>query len=168
MDTDFEEWARARTPALLRAAYLLCGDQHLAEDLVQTTLVQVCGAWRRIDRYPDAYAERVLYRAQVKRWRRRRVHETLTGDVPDQPAADRSADVDARLLLQPALASLTASQRAMVVLRFYGDLSEPQIAELLGCSVGTVKSQTHKALRALRRQLPALELTIEVTVNPDA
>lgn len=155
MDAEFEEWARGRTPALLRAAYLLTGQQQNAEDLTQETLVRVAGAWRRIRGYPDAYARQVMYRLQVSRWRRRRVAETLAA-APERGREDQTAHVDLRLCLADALRRLTPAQRSVLVLRFVEDLSEAEAASVLECSIGTVKSQTHKALTALRRLAPEL------------
>lgn len=155
MDADFEEWARGRTPALLRAAYLLTGQQQNAEDLTQETLARVASAWRRIRDYPDAYASQVMYRLQVSRWRRRRVSETLS-PTPEPGGGDESGHVDLRLCLAAALRRLTPAQRSVLVLRFFEDRSEAETAAVLDCSVGTVKSQTHKALAALRRLAPEL------------
>ena len=149
----FEEWARARTPALLRSAYLLAGTQHAAEDLVQSTLERVSIAWRSIDT-PDAYSRQVMFRLRAAGWRRRRVHELLVGSVPETAAPDAGSDT--KLVLARALDRLTLAQRRVLVLRFYEDLPEREVAAVLGCSVGTVKSQTHKALAALRRTAPEL------------
>jgi RNA polymerase sigma-70 factor (sigma-E family) len=156
VDLQFEEWARARTPSLLRSAYLLTGGQHSAEDLVQSALERVLLAWDRILEHPDAYVRVVLYRENVGRWRRRRVHEVSATEGHDPGVADRTGQVETSMLLHSALARLTARQRAVLVLRFYDDLAESEVASILGCSVGTVKSQTHKALRALRAGAPEL------------
>ena len=167
MDTGFEEWARARTPALLRAAYLLAGGQQNAEDLTQGVLVKVASAWRRIDD-PDAYARRVMYRLQVSWWRRRRLTETPIGAVPDRGQPDDTARVDIRLTLADALGRLTPAQRSVLVLRFFEDLAEAETAAVLQCSVGTVKSQTHKALAALRRAAPELAEIVGRRLPADA
>lgn len=150
MDADFDDWARGRLPRLLQSAYLLTGDQHLAEDLVQTCLEKLCLAWRRIDQNPDAYARTVLHREHIGQWRRHRVRELVTPSPPEVAAPDRTAAVDTRLVLQTALARLTAAQRSVLVLRYFNDLSEAETAVALDCSVGTVKSQTAKALGKLR------------------
>jgi RNA polymerase sigma-70 factor (sigma-E family) len=155
VDTGFEEWARARTPALLRAAYLLAGGQQNAEDLTQGVLVKLAAAWWRVDD-PDAYARRVLHRLQVSRWRRRSLTEMLVDAIPERGRPDPTGDVDVRIVLADALRRLTVPQRSVLVLRYYEDLSEAETAVVLGCSVGTVKSQTHKALAALRRVAPEL------------
>jgi RNA polymerase sigma-70 factor (sigma-E family) len=139
---------------LIRAAYLLTGDRHHAEDLVQSVLVRVVQRWHTIDE-PGAYARRVLYTQSVSWWRRRgRVVETLTPDVPDRPEAAREPEL--AFALREALGRLTARQRAVLVLRFYEDRSESEAAELLGCRLGTVKSQTRHALRRLRQLAPEL------------
>jgi len=149
VDAGFEGWARARTPTLLRAAYVLTGSQHAAEDLAQVTLERVATAWRRVED-PDAYARQVMYRVQVSSWRRRRVTETSTDAVPERGAPDLGEDAALRLTLGTALRRLTMAQRSVLVLRFYEDLSEADTAAVLGCTVGTVKSQTAKALSRLR------------------
>ncbi|HWL34752.1 MAG TPA: SigE family RNA polymerase sigma factor [Frankiaceae bacterium] len=156
---DFEEFVRARTPALLRSAYLLTGDQHAAEDLVQAALERTALRWRRIDRGGgvDGYVRTVMYRLQVDRWRRRSYSaEQVTDAPPERAGGDPYTGADTRLALRTALARLTPKQRAVLVLRFYEDLGEARTAEVLGCSVGTVKSQTHLALKRLRETSPEL------------
>jgi len=159
-DGEFESFVRARTPALLRSAYLLTGDEHLAEDLVQSALARTHRSWRRLrcTGNAEAYTRRTMYHLQVSWWRRRRVAEVLTGEPVDNDpaAAGNSGAVALRLLLRDALALLTARQRAVLILRYFEDLSERQAAELLGISVGTVKSQTSKALAKLRARAPEL------------
>ena len=151
---EFTRWARARQSPLLRAALLMSGDLGRAEDLVQDALTQVATRWSRLrDGNPDAYARRVIYHGNVSWWRRRR-HEVLTDAVVDLPTAREP--VERRLLIRRALAALTPRQRAVVVLRYFEDLSERDAAEVLGVSVGTVKSQTHLALRRLREAAPEL------------
>lgn len=157
---EFEEWARARTPGLLRAAYLLTGEVHAAHDLVQDTLVRVADAWGRASREgrPDAYARRTMHRLSIDRWRRRRSRPTEV--LTDQPgrghAAPDGGGVERRLLLDEAIGRLTPRQRAVLVLRFYDDLTEVATAEVLGCSTSTVKSQTRVALARLRALAPDL------------
>lgn len=157
---DFDAFVRARTPALLRSAYLLTGDQHLAEDLVQTALGLTHRAWRKLHATgnAEAYARKTMYHLQVSRWRRRRVVESFTGGLPDRPGAqtDHAEQTVLRLSLRSALSRLTAKQRAVIVLRFFDDLTEAQAAEALGVSVGTIKSQTAKALERLRVLAPEL------------
>ncbi len=150
---DFAAYVAARRPALLRTAYLLVGGNTAdAEDLVQTALVKAVPAWRRIRGHPDAYVRRILVNEATSRWRRRRWREVSTAVPPDRAApAEHEADPD----LRRALAALAPRQRAVVVLRYYEDLSEQQIADLLGISVGTVKSQARDALARLRALVPS-------------
>ena len=159
-DAEFVEYVRARQHRLLRAAYLVCGDLHLAEDLLQGALVKLARQWDRVrDEQPDAYVRRILYRDAVSSWRKRR-HEVL-GLAPawDAPAAAHEAEqVERRLDVLRALDVLTPRQRATVVLRFFEDRSERETADVLGCSVGTVKSQTHDALVRLRAAMPRVDL----------
>lgn len=151
----FEDWARGHAPVLLRTAYLLVADQHRAEDLVQQTLERVAPGWERIE-HPDAYARQVLYRLRAGDGRRRRVSEVLVSVPPEISVRSASGSVDTKLAVADALRRLTPSQRRVLVLRYYEDLSEREVAQILGCSVGTVKSQAHKALAALRRAAPGL------------
>jgi RNA polymerase sigma-70 factor (sigma-E family) len=144
----FEAYVAARRPALLRTAYLLTGSHTDAEDLVQVALVKVVPHWRRVAERPEPYVRQVLVRESVSRWRRRRWRETATGAVPDRPEA--VGDVDRALDLQAALAALPPRQRAVVVLRYYEDLTERETAQVLGIAVGTVKSQARDALARLR------------------
>jgi RNA polymerase sigma-70 factor (sigma-E family) len=149
----FEDYVRARSARLVRVAYLLTGDRHLAEDLAQTALAKVSVRWDAVSRRgdPDAYVRKTMLRTAIG-WRRRRWHgEQPTSPMPDVPAGDPTVAVEARERLRVALLCLTARQRAVVVLRFYEDLSEADTARTLGCSVGTVKSQTAKGLAKLRR-----------------
>ncbi|GIF70391.1 RNA polymerase sigma factor [Asanoa ishikariensis] len=160
---EFDDFVRARTPALLRSAYLLTGDQHLAEDLVQTALARTHRSWRRLDasENAEAYTRRTMYHLQVSWWRRHgRRPEWLTGDLPEPRA--RAAGVDhanqaaVRITLRNALMRLTNRQRAVLVLRFFEDHTEAEAADLLGVSIGTVKSQTARALARLRAVAPEL------------
>jgi len=161
-ESEFEAYVRGRAAALTRVAFLLTGDQHLAEDLVQQTLLQVAGVWRRVaaDGDPDPYVRKVLYHQHVSWWRRRsrRVAEVSeSGVVRAEPAdADPSDRVVAALAVRQALARLAPRQRAVLVLRYYEDLSESQTAEALGVRVGTVKSQVRDALARLRELAPEL------------
>jgi RNA polymerase sigma-70 factor (sigma-E family) len=149
----FREYVVARSPALTRAAWLLTGDRTAAEDLVQNALVRMWSRWARIERdgSVDAYARRVLVTTYINGWRRRWRGEVPTEVLPDGPAAtDAHAATDLRLSVRRALAELPPRQRAVVVLRYFEDLTEAQTADALGCSVGTVKSQTARALARLR------------------
>ena len=157
VDEEFVQYVRARQHRLLRAAWLVCGDAHQAEDLVQGTLVKLASRWDKVrGENPDAHVRRILYRDAVSAWRKTR-RESLSPlpDLPRAPAdADRARQVMQRVDLERALAALTAKQRAVLVLRFFEDRSEADTAEVLGVSVGTVKSQTHVALARLRDLLP--------------
>lgn len=165
--TEFEAWVHARAPQLLRRAYLLTGDRQLAEDLLQDTLARVAQRWTRLHQHgaPDAYAARVLYHLSIDRWRRRRARPTeVPAPAPERTGGDDAEDAVRRVVLPEALLLLTPRQRAVLVLRFFEDRTEVESAELLGCSVSTVKSQTRHALARLRELAPdLLDLTPEVT-----
>jgi RNA polymerase sigma-70 factor (sigma-E family) len=157
VDEDFARYVRARQHRLLRAAYLICGDAQSAEDLLQDAFVKLAGRWEKLrQENPDAYVRRILYRDAVSSWRRTR-RESLSL-LPylqvDEVRRDRSREAAQRIALLRALDELTPKQRAVVVLRYFDDRTETQAAELLGISVGTVKSQTHAALARLRTLLP--------------
>ncbi|MBP0453155.1 MULTISPECIES: SigE family RNA polymerase sigma factor [unclassified Kitasatospora] len=160
---DFEEFVAARSPRLLRVAWLLTGDPHLAEDLLQTALAKVWPKWEKISiEHPEAYVRRVLVNAHVSWWRRRWHGELPHGELPEPPTdADPFEDVVLGQVVAAAVRALPPRQRAVVVLRYFEDLSVEETAEALGCSTGTVKSQTHRALLALRGKLPARELLLE-------
>jgi len=149
----FDAFVAARSPALLRAAYLLTGDHHLSQDLVQTALLQAAKHWERIHEHPEPYVRRILYNTNVSWWRRRKVAEY---PIDDGDRAAPTEDTDARLALAEALAGLTRKQRAVLVLRYYEDMTERQAADALGVSVGTVKSTTRQALDRLRSRAPHL------------
>ncbi|HEX8002408.1 MAG TPA: SigE family RNA polymerase sigma factor [Mycobacteriales bacterium] len=156
----FDAMLDVHAPALLRTAFLLTGDAHLAEDLLQTALVKTWSRWHTLrdpERAP-AYVRGVLATTSVAWWRRRWRGEVATGEVPEVAGSDAYAAVHDRDRIGRALARLTPRQRAMVVLRFYEDLPEAEVAALLGCSVGTVKSTTSRALATLREAM-ALEVT---------
>jgi len=157
----FEEFVAARRPALLRTAYLLTGSHADAEDLVQNALIRTVPHWKRIADRPEPYVRQVLARESVSRWRRRRWRETSTETLPERPLA--GPDVDGRLALRGALASLAPRQRAVIVLRYYEDLTEKDTASVLGIAVGTVKSQARDGLARLRELLPDLELDAPVS-----
>jgi RNA polymerase sigma-70 factor (sigma-E family) len=151
----FREFVVARSPALLRTAWLLTGDAQLAEDLLQSALARTWPHWHRVATgQPEAYVWRVMVNLQSSWWRRRWRGETSTADVPDEARSiDAFPTVDDRLVLTTALRSLPVRQRQAVVLRHYHDLSESQVADLMGCSAGTVKSQTAKGISKLRAAL---------------
>ena len=149
----FRAYVAARSPALLRTAYLLTGSRADAEDLLQTTLAKTYLAWDRVLQRDalDGYVRRVMVNTQTSWWRRRKVAEYATDDLPER-GSERDATEDLALhdALWAALATLPKRQRAMVVLRYYEDLSEAETAQVLGVSVGTVKSTTSRALAKLR------------------
>lgn len=154
---EFDEFVVARGAALLRTAYLLTGDRHMAEDLVQAALAKTFRHWSRVrDGSPEAYVRQVMVRENITWWRRRRIVETPVADVPERSASGVGADVDRRVSLDAALRHLSAQQRAVLVLRYYDDLTARQAADALGCSVGTVKTQAHRALKRLREVAPEL------------
>ncbi|HET7661742.1 MAG TPA: SigE family RNA polymerase sigma factor [Oryzihumus sp.] len=157
-DSEFEVFVRARTASLLRVGFLLTGDQHLAEDLVQTALARTHQSWGRLTEVgnAEAYTRKVMYHLQVSWWRRRRVAESPMADLPEARGADPTSGTALRLTVEQALCRLTPRQRAVIVLRFFEDLSETQTAAVLGCSVGTVKSQTSRSLARLRVVAPEL------------
>ena len=152
----FDAFVRESSPGLARLAFLLTGDRQLGEDLVQTALSKVLPHWSRIaaDGDPGPYVRTVMVRTAIG-WRRRRWNgETPATTLPEPTAAsDFSGALDTRERLRAVLSTLPARQRAVIVLRFYEDRTEADVADLLGCSVGTVKSQAAKALTKLRAQL---------------
>jgi len=153
-DREFEEFARARAGQLYRSAWLLCGDPHQAEDLVQETLAKVYVRWRRplggrIDN-PAAYAQTTLTRTFISGRRRRSSGEVPYGDLPDAPLADHSAGSDLRLDLEELLGGLTEVDRAVLVLRFFEDLGVDEVAQRLGLTPGAVKNRSMRALSRAR------------------
>jgi RNA polymerase sigma-70 factor (sigma-E family) len=149
-DDEFVQFAEAVSPRLRRTAFLLSGDWHTAQDLTQTTLAKVYVAWRRISRRDavTAYALRTLLNSYLADGRRRRLREVLTAELPEH-AADLPAP-EVRLAVLDALATLPPRARAVVVLRYWADMSVEQTAAALGCSTGNVKSQCARALDKLR------------------
>ncbi|WP_243709540.1 SigE family RNA polymerase sigma factor [Micromonospora sp. 15K316] len=170
-EEEFREFVAARSAALLRTAYLLAGDWATAEDLLQTALTKTYLAWRRLGGIEavEPYARRVLVNTSTSWWRRRWHGERPTEVLPEQAGADEIQRQLDRDLLWRHLRALPNRQRAVLVLRFYEDMSEAQTAALLGISAGTVKSQTARALATLRRRLgaeAALDLAAERTAEP--
>jgi RNA polymerase sigma-70 factor (sigma-E family) len=158
---DFPEFVASRSGALLRTAYLLTGDRQHAEDLLQTALMRCYAHWGRVES-PEAYVRRALVTTATG-WRRRRwLGEVPTADLPERGTGpdDEVTAVDVRADVLRLLAELGPRQRAVVVLRFYEDRSESEVAALLGVSVGTVKSQASRALARLRTS-PALRALVE-------
>ena len=157
-ETAYRDFVTSRIAHLRRVAFLVCGDWHTAEDAVSTALAKLYVAWDKVrDRERvDAYARTMVVRAVLderrRPWRRERdpYDEAMTASVPD-----RTSQVHDRILLRRALESLPRGRRAVLVLRFYEGLSVEETAEALGCSTGTVKSQTARGLAAMRNLLPA-------------
>lgn len=148
-ESEFEEFARARAPQLLRSAWLLCGDRHLAEDLVQETLAKIYVRLARLDN-PAAYAQTTLVRTYLSLRRRRSSTEQPYADLPDR-AVDGNG-VELRVLLGEALETLTPLDRAVVVLRYLEDLSADEVAERLGLSAGAVRNRSMRALARMRER----------------
>ncbi|WP_043623837.1 SigE family RNA polymerase sigma factor [Nonomuraea candida] len=153
----FREFVRARQRSLMRTAYLLTGDAPQAEDLLQTVLMRTARHWRRLSGgNPEAYVRRALVNEHIS-WRRRLRAETPTASLPETGQQGDPGDESlTRMALQRALMRLTPRQRAVLVLRYYEDRSVEETAGLLGCSAGTVKSQTSHALGRLRALAPEL------------
>jgi RNA polymerase sigma-70 factor (sigma-E family) len=140
----------ARGPALHRTAVLLTGQEQAAQDLVQIALAKAWQSWVRIDGNHEAYVRAIMVHEFASGWRRRWRGELPTADLPELPGDDLGGELTLRQSLMAALATLPARQRAVIVLRFFHDYTEAATAEAMGISVGTVKSQTFKALAALR------------------
>lgn len=162
-EAEFEAFVEASGHRLLRTAYLLVGDLHAAEDLLQTALERTARRWTRIAGVPEAYARTTIANLATDRWRRRRARPAeVFIDPPDVVDADFATDVVVRDALIRALNQLTRRQRAVLVLRYFDDLTEPETATALGVSVGTVKSCASRALDRLReivsvQDLPTLQ-----------
>lgn len=153
----FREFVAGRSATLLRTAVLLTGgDRHAAEDLLQNALVKAVGRWNRIED-PEAYVRRILYRQQVSRWRLKWPRrEVAVAEPPERADGDTASGAELRVVMRAALARLTPRQRSVLVLRYYEDLPEAEVARILGCSVGTVRSTTHRSLARLRSLAPEL------------
>ena len=161
-DEEFREFMRGRWPAMVRLAYGLTGDLGHAEDVAQAAFARAYASWSRVARTgdPDAYVRRIVINENNSRFRRRRVTERLVDAVPE-PSGPRAADtadaLGASEALMKALRRLGPRQRAVIVLRFWMDMSEAETAAALNCSVGTVKSQASRALAALRGSAELME-----------
>ncbi|RZU73118.1 RNA polymerase sigma-70 factor (sigma-E family) [Micromonospora kangleipakensis] len=171
LEEEFREFVAARSGALLRTAYLLAGDWATAEDLLQTALTKTYLAWKRLGGIDaiEPYARRVLVNTSTSWWRRRWHGERPTDVLPERAGVDEIEQQLDRDALWRHLSALPARQRAVLVLRFYEDMSEAQTAALLEISPGTVKSQTSRALSTLRRRLgsqAALGLPAEDATPP--
>ncbi|WP_079408333.1 SigE family RNA polymerase sigma factor [Streptomyces sp. 3211] len=151
---EFAEFAAVAWPRLVRTAHMLTGDFHEAEDLVQTTLIKVCARWRRIPHDDiEAYVRRALVNNNLSRIRKKRVTHLLMPFLPETEHHAHSGHAEAvgnRAALIQALSALPARQRSVMVLRYFDDLSDPDIAAALNCSLGTVKTHARRGLAALR------------------
>jgi RNA polymerase sigma-70 factor (sigma-E family) len=146
----FEEFVVTRTPSLTRSAYLLTRNWATAQDLVQAALAKSWFAWSRIDGDAEVYVRKVMLNTYASWWKRRWRGEHATETLPDAGVADRTRELHERDEMWRALGRLPRRQRAVLVLRYYEDRSEAEIADLLGCSPGTVKSQAARGLAKLR------------------
>jgi RNA polymerase sigma-70 factor (sigma-E family) len=163
----FEEFVRRRGRSLLRLAWLLTADREAAQDLGQEALARTVPQWDRVTAGgdPEPYVRTVIRNVWIDSWRRR-PFDLVAGDVPDRPSSEPGVDgVPDAVAAAAALARLAPGQRAVVVLRFYEDLTEVETARLLGCSASTVKSQTRDALARLRLLAPEL-LDLEARAVP--
>jgi RNA polymerase sigma-70 factor (sigma-E family) len=152
-DSEFREFMHARWPAMVRLAYALTGDQGHAEDVAQTAFARAYASWPRIirTRDPESYVRRIVINENRNRFRKHRVTERLTDSPPEYGAADATGESDERAALIAALQRLGPRQRAVIVLRYWLDLTEVEAADALNVSVGTIKSQAARALASLRR-----------------
>lgn len=146
----FDEYVAARSARLLGTSYLLTRDHGLAEDLLQTALTKAWFAWSRIDGDPEPYVRKVLVNTYASWWRRKWNGEHPTEEVPETDRPDHAGPSAAAHDLWQAMGRLPRRQRTVLVLRYFEDLTEAETARILDCSVGTVKSQTAKALAKLR------------------
>lgn len=170
-DERFTAFVRSRGAHHLRMATLLTGSSDAAEDLVQASLLKLYRAWSRVDASAgaDAYLRQIIVNTSRSWWRARwRRQETPVGEVPETTAGDDAAERHAAgALVRQALAKLPRQQRAVLVLRYCEDLPAAEVASLLGCSVGTVKTHTHRGLRALRESLSDMDsFTVNKTARP--
>lgn len=157
-DAEFAAWMTARQPALLRTAYLLTGDHHSAEDLVATTLAKVYLSWDKVQRREviDGYARRILVNENNSTWRRAwKKREVSSDEIPERVTIHDTYDDGRSRQLWDFVQTLPKKQRAVVVLRYYEELSEAETADALDISIGTVKSQASRALATLRAAAPA-------------
>ena len=151
-DHGFREYVTRRSHSLLRTAYLLTGNRADAEDLVQAALAKTYQAWDRIEdrRALDGYVRRAMVNTHISWWRRRRLDEYPTDEIPDLAVADAAGDSDLQDALRRAIDRLPRRMRAAVVLRYYEDMTEAEVAVALGVSLGTVKSTVSRAVAKLR------------------
>lgn len=153
VERDFRDFVVSRSPSLVHTAYLLTGDHHIAHDLVQTALSRTWPHWERVSAgHPDAYVRQVMVRLQASWWRRKWRGEVPTEHLPEAAAFEDPSVVE-REVLARALANLATRQRQAVVLRYVEDLPVEQVAALMGCSTGTIKSHCARGLARLREVL---------------
>jgi RNA polymerase sigma-70 factor (sigma-E family) len=158
LDAEFVAFVRRRGDHHLRTAVLLTGDWHAAEDLVQAALVKLYRVWRRLDTTedPDAYLRRILVNTHRSWWRARWRRELPVTSLPELPGPADGADRHAvAAVVRQALLALPSRQRTALVLRYFEDLPETEVAEIMGCGVGSVKTHVHRGVRAMRRLLPS-------------
>ena len=162
-DADFAAYMQARQPALLRTAYLLTGDAHTAEDVVATALAKLYLSWDKVREREsvDGYVRRIIANETTSLWRRPWRRRELAADVLPESGREDAYDEGRTAAVWQAVSSLPARQRAVVVLRYYEELSEAEIAHVLGISPGTVKSQASRALATLRTKNPTLASGLE-------
>ncbi|MEV0649697.1 SigE family RNA polymerase sigma factor [Phytomonospora sp. NPDC050363] len=165
IEADFRDFVTARSAALHRSAFLLTGNWATAEDLVQTALTKTYLAWRRIGDIGsvEAYARRVLFTTNVSWWRRMWRNEHPTEQLPESPGTDHTDAHVERDLMWRFVLKLPPKQRAVLVLRYYEDMSEAETASMLGVAAGTVKSQCSRALANLRTQLAEAGIEMAAT-----
>ena len=170
LDEQFTAFVRSRGEHHLRMATLLTGNREAAEDLVQASLLKLYQVWSRIDTSaePDAYLRRIIVNTRRSWWRARRWQETPVPEVPEPAAGEDAAERHVLgALVRQALARLPRQQRAVLVLRYWEDLPEAEVASLLGCSAGAVKTHAHRGLRALRESLGDLgPIAVNQTSGP--
>jgi RNA polymerase sigma-70 factor (sigma-E family) len=156
---EFTEFVQARGTALARTAYLIVGDEHRAEDVLQTALAETYVRWRHIRRpeAAEAYVRKAIVTTNAAWWRRRASRELVHDTLPEGINSDRADELADRHTMLPMLRQLSPRQRAVIVLRFFDDLSEADTAELLGCSVGSVKQHTARGLDRLRGLMHSAE-----------
>jgi RNA polymerase sigma-70 factor (sigma-E family) len=162
----FEEFVTARSTRLLRAAYQLTHDWALAEDLLQSALAKAWRSWSRLsgEADPEPYVRKIMFNTYASWWRRRWHHENPTGEIPERAETSRAmAAVDDRDEVWRLLGRLSKRQRAVIVLRYFEDMTEAQTADVLNCSVGTVKSQASRALATLRLNSSRLDSSLRTS-----
>ncbi|WP_405146000.1 SigE family RNA polymerase sigma factor [Sphaerisporangium sp. NBC_01403] len=164
MAGDFAEYVAQRHDRLCRTAYLLTRDWAVAEDLVQTSLAKAWAAWRRIEGDPDRYVYRIIVNTHASWWRRRWRGEVPTDAVPEGPVeGDFAGNVVDRDALWTAIGTLSKRQRGVIVLHYFEELTLQQVADTLGCSLGTVKTQLSRGLARLRVNPDVKDLELEAT-----